>query len=108
MHDDSKNLIYFYRENSDKLEKIRNSLHEDKSNLIYPQMKIIDMGFWQIGYVINSWEIEYKKNNKDSELPPLTFDDIKKLLKKESSEMDKQQLDDAKRKVMKEKIVQVP
>lgn len=83
-----KNLIYFYRENSDKLEKIRNSLHEDKSNLIYPQMKIIDMGFWQIGYVINSWEIEYKKNNKDSELPPLTFDDIKKLLEKESSEME--------------------
>ena len=58
--------------------------------------------------IIYSWEIEYKKNNKDSELPPLTFDDIKKLLKKESSEMDKQQLDDAKRKVMKEKIVQVP
>jgi hypothetical protein len=78
-------LINFYRKNSDRLEKIRNSLHVDKSNLIYPQMKLIDMGFWQIGYVLDLWKIEYKKNNKDSKLPPLTFDFVNGLLNDESS-----------------------
>lgn len=73
-------LINFYRKNSDRLEEIRKSLRVDKSNLIYPQMKLIDMGFWQIGYVIDLWKIEYKKNNKDSKLTSLTFDDIKNLL----------------------------
>lgn len=78
-------LINFYRKNSDRLEKIRNSLHVDKSNLIYPQMKLIDMGFWQIGYVLDLWKIEYKKNNKDSKLSPLTFDFVNGLLNDESS-----------------------
>ena len=71
-----KKLIDFYRENSDGLEEIRNSLHVDKSNLIYPQMKLIDMGFWQIGYVIDLWKI----NHKGEELPNLTLDFVNGFL----------------------------
>ncbi len=74
--DSLKKLIDFYRENSDGLEKIRNSLYVDKSYLIYPQMKLIDMGFWQIGYVIDLWKI----NHEGEELPNLTLDFVNGLL----------------------------
>ena len=69
-------LINFYRKNSDRLEEIRKSLHVDKSNLIYPQMKLIDMGFWQIGYVLDLWKI----NHKEEKLPELPLDFVKELL----------------------------
>jgi hypothetical protein len=41
-------LVDFYEHNKDKLEMIRNTMKV--YNLPYPQMKILDMGFWQIGY----------------------------------------------------------
>ncbi len=71
-----KKLISFYHKNSDRFEQIRKSLYVDKSSLIYPQMKLIDMGFWQIGYVIDLWKI----NHKGEELPNLTLDFVNGLL----------------------------
>lgn len=44
-------LVDFYDNNSDKLEKLRENL--DVYNLKYPQMKLLDMGFWQIGFEIS-------------------------------------------------------
>ena len=45
------NLIDFYVENQNKLEEIRTKINNDKNHHIveYPQMKIIDMIFWQLG-----------------------------------------------------------
>lgn len=49
-------LIKFYEEHQEKLEKLRskflieNEFNEDKKNLLYPQMKVLDMGFWKIGF----------------------------------------------------------
>lgn len=40
-------LAEFYKENSETFEGVRkNYMVED---ILYPQMKILDMGFWQIG-----------------------------------------------------------
>ena len=41
-------LVDFYEKNEDQLEDARSSFCE--FDLPYPQMKILDMGFWQIGY----------------------------------------------------------
>ena len=41
-------LIKFYEEYSDKLNLLQEQLIVD--DLKYPQMKILDMAFWQIGY----------------------------------------------------------
>lgn len=41
-------LANFYEENVDKLESARETLIVGKEK--YPQMKMIDMGFWQIGF----------------------------------------------------------
>ena len=49
-------LIKFYEENQEKLEKLRSKFlieyqfNEDKKTLLYPQMKVLDMGFWKIGF----------------------------------------------------------
>ncbi len=44
-------LVEFYKENWDDLEPIREKMNEERRDgLEYPQMKILDMGFWQIGY----------------------------------------------------------
>ncbi|WP_435645236.1 hypothetical protein [Butyricicoccus porcorum] len=40
-------LAQFYQENVDVLEKARHDLA--LNDIFYPQMKLIDMGFWQIG-----------------------------------------------------------
>lgn len=41
-------LINFYENNADRLEPVRKEMKV--YDLSYPQMKILDMGFWQIGF----------------------------------------------------------
>ena len=41
-------LVNFYEEYNDRLEEARRGMRID--DLIYPQMKLLDMGFWQIGF----------------------------------------------------------
>ena len=41
-------LADFYEEHNDRLEEARRGMRTD--DLIYPQMKLLDMGFWQIGF----------------------------------------------------------
>ena len=41
-------LVGFYEAHNDRLEEARRGFEVD--GLIYPQMKLLDMGFWQIGF----------------------------------------------------------
>ena len=41
-------LVDFYEEHNDRLEEVRRGMRTD--DLIYPQMKVLDMGFWQVGF----------------------------------------------------------
>ena len=41
-------LVDFYEEHNDRLEEARRGMRTE--DLTYPQMKLLDMGFWQIGY----------------------------------------------------------
>lgn len=41
-------LVDFYEEHIDRLEEARRAMRV--GDLIYPQMKLVDMGFWQIGF----------------------------------------------------------
>jgi len=41
-------LVDFYEEHNDRLEEVRRGFEGD--GLTYPQMKLLDMGFWQIGF----------------------------------------------------------
>lgn len=41
-------LADFYERNTERLEPVRNGMKV--YNLTYPQMKMLDMGFWQIGF----------------------------------------------------------
>ncbi len=41
-------LAEFYEEHNDRLEEARQGFEGD--GLPYPQMKLLDMGFWQIGF----------------------------------------------------------
>ena len=73
----TKKLIWFYTANSDIFEQLRNSLPcVDGSPIKYPEMKLVDMGFWLIGYAIEWW----KENHKDETLPSLTYDFVRGLL----------------------------
>ena len=45
-------LVDFYEEHNDRLEEARRGFVGD--GLTYPQMKLLDMGFWQIGFEENS------------------------------------------------------
>lgn len=45
-------LVDFYEANFDKLEKARNGMTID--GIPYPQMKMLDMGFWQIGFEMDT------------------------------------------------------
>ena len=42
------NLVDFYKDNMERLEELRKTLYA--YDLPYPQMKLLDMGFWQIGF----------------------------------------------------------
>ena len=44
-------LADFYEEHNDRLEEARRGMRTD--DLIYPQMKVLDMGFWQVGFEKN-------------------------------------------------------
>lgn len=41
-------LVNFYEEHNDRLEEVRRGFVAD--GLTYPQMKLLDMGFWQVGF----------------------------------------------------------
>ena len=43
-----RKLAKFYEANNDRLEEARRGMRTE--DLIYPQMKVLDMGFWQIGF----------------------------------------------------------
>ena len=43
-----RKLADFYEAHNDRLEEARRGMQTD--DLIYPQMKLLDMGFWQIGF----------------------------------------------------------
>lgn len=49
-------LIKFYEEHQERLEELRSKFlieyqfNEDKKTLLYPQMKVLDMVFWKIGF----------------------------------------------------------
>ena len=45
-------LIDFYEVNNSKLEELRNTMRINK--MLYPQMKVLDMGFWKYGYDLES------------------------------------------------------
>ena len=41
----------FYEEHNDCLEEVRRGF--EGGGLVYPQMKLLDMGFWQVGFEEN-------------------------------------------------------
>lgn len=47
-----RRLVDFYEAHNDRLEEARRGMRTD--DLIYPQMKLLDMGFWQIGFEMSS------------------------------------------------------
>ena len=51
-------LVDFYKHNEEQLEKIRMKMKIE--DITYPQMKILDMGFWQIGFNL---DMKKKMNN---------------------------------------------
>ena len=46
-----RKLAKFYEEHNDRLEEARRGMRTE--DLVYPQMKLLDMGFWQIGFEKN-------------------------------------------------------
>ena len=44
-------LVDFYEEHNDRLEEVRRGF--EGGGLVYPQMKLLDMGFWQVGFEEN-------------------------------------------------------
>lgn len=45
-------LVDFYEKNSDRLEPVREKMEVE--GMPYPQMKVIDMGFWQVGLELDT------------------------------------------------------
>ena len=46
-----RRLVDFYEEHNDRLEEVRRGF--EGGILVYPQMKLLDMGFWQVGFEEN-------------------------------------------------------
>ena len=46
--DSLRELADFYEEHNDRLEEARRGMRTE--DLVYPQMKLLDMGFWQVGF----------------------------------------------------------
>ena len=44
-------LVNFYEKNADRLKPVREKMEVE--GLSYPQMKMMDMGFWQIGFELD-------------------------------------------------------
>ena len=49
--DSVRKLAKFYEEHNDRLEAARRGMRTE--DLVYPQMKLLDMGFWQTGFEKN-------------------------------------------------------
>lgn len=49
-------LVDFYEEHNDRLEEARRGMRV--GDLIYPQMKLLDMGFWQIGFEKDAGDVK--------------------------------------------------
>jgi len=47
-----RKLAKFYEAHNDRLEEARRRMRV--GDLIYPQMKVLDMGFWQVGFEMSS------------------------------------------------------
>ena len=45
-------LVEFYEENADRLESVREKMEVE--GMPYPQMKLLDMGFWQVGFDLDT------------------------------------------------------
>ena len=45
-------LVNFYEKNADRLEPVREKMEVE--GMPYPQMKMIDMGFWQVGFDLDA------------------------------------------------------
>ena len=45
-------LVSFYEKNADRLEPVREKMEVE--GMPYPQMKMIDMGFWQVGFDLDT------------------------------------------------------
>lgn len=45
-------LVDFYEKNSNRLESVRDKMEVE--GMPYPQMKMIDMGFWQVGFDLDT------------------------------------------------------
>ncbi len=45
-------LVKFYEKNADRLEPIREKMEVE--GMPYPQMKLLDMGFWQVGFDLDT------------------------------------------------------
>lgn len=43
-----RKLVKFYEAHNDRLEEARRGMRTE--DLVYPQMKLLDMGFWQVGF----------------------------------------------------------
>ena len=51
-------ILDFYENNADRLESARLKMLFD--GIPYPQMKLLDMGFWQIGLAVQKLYRKYK------------------------------------------------
>ena len=47
-----KQLVDFYENNSAQLEPVREKMKVEE--MLYPQMKLLDMGFWQVGFDLDT------------------------------------------------------
>lgn len=47
-----KQLVDFYENNSTQLEPVREKMKVEE--MLYPQMKLLDMGFWQVGFDLDT------------------------------------------------------
>ena len=45
-------LVDFYEKNLEQLDSVQKNFNV--ADMLYPQMKILDMGFWQIGFDLDS------------------------------------------------------
>ena len=45
-------LVDFYEKKSNRLESVREKMEVE--GMSYPQMKMIDMGFWQVGFDLDT------------------------------------------------------
>ena len=59
-------LANYYIEHEDAFENVRNQclIHDSSEGIIYPPMKVLDMGLWRIGYKLDLAEKARKKASR--------------------------------------------